>query len=94
MNRKITLFAFGVNMGGLAASGFVKGVPVAACVCRAKNSPSRRLESARPVNDAPASQKNSRRVRRQNDPWGDAGVGVMAGLVGWDAVSGGISRDR
>ena len=66
MKRKITLFALGAKWGSFAASGLAQAVaPSAARVWLAKNPPSRSPERASPVNDAPASQKNSRRVRRQ-----------------------------
>src|SRR5215207_11691821 len=75
MNRKITLFAFGFSSGGLGASGFddaAAPMTLAACAWFLKNpSLSSSPASATPVNPAPACQRNSRRVRRQN---------VLAGL--------------
>src|SRR5262245_33370188 len=63
---KMTLFAFGAWCGFFGASGLTYFVtPSAATACLAKKPPSSNPASASPVKPAPASQRNSRRVRPQ-----------------------------
>ncbi len=72
MNRKMTLLAFAGNGGALGASGLTNGVtPSAATACRARNpsDPSRPVSATEPK-PPPISQRNSRRVRPQNEPRG------------------------
>src|SRR4051794_4677488 len=63
MKRKMTLFALPGKCVGFGASGLA-----GAAAARPPKKPSceRSPVSARPVKPAPASQRNSRRVRRQN----------------------------
>src|SRR5215468_4871326 len=62
----MTLFALGAKCGFLGASGLTNFVtPSAAAACEAKKRSSSRPARATPVKPAPASQKNSRRVRPQ-----------------------------
>src|SRR5262245_8130976 len=67
MNRKITAFARPAKCGGLGASGFAVALSRSAALARLekKSSPNMPL-SATPTNPPPSSQRNSRRVRRQN----------------------------
>src|SRR3954454_2325013 len=84
MNRKITLLALGAKCGGFGASGLANvlapaaAAPASAALARpAKNlSPESSPAKATPVNPAPASQRNSRRVRWQKVPAGVVGSEV------------------
>src|SRR5262245_16765391 len=69
MKRKMTLFAFAVRWLFFGASGLAKGVPPSAATAWLVKKPSAESKpvSAAAVKPAPASQRNSRRVRRQND---------------------------
>src|SRR5258708_5432315 len=69
MNKKITFLAFGVNCGSFGASG-LRGLSAAAAWLAKKPSPESKPVKASPVKPAPASQRNSRRVRRQKAPVG------------------------
>src|SRR5437762_818019 len=64
MNRKMTFFAFGVKCGCRGANGLAVIVGVVGSAAK-KPSCDKRAVSATPVKPAPASQRNSRRVRRQ-----------------------------
>src|SRR5947207_2939710 len=64
MNRKMTLFALAAKWAGFGASGLA--LTSAADAGLKKPSAVSNPVSATPVNPAPASQRNSRRVRRQN----------------------------
>src|SRR5262249_37091425 len=78
MNRKMTLFALGAKCGGRGASGFADGAVWLACAGLSKKpSCDKSAVSATPVKPAPASQRNSRRVRRQK---------VLAGLESFISV--------
>src|SRR5437762_12938281 len=71
MNRKITLLALAVKCGCFGAIGFARRLwPSAATACRARK-PSREsiAVSATDAKPPPVSQRNSRRVRRQNWRW-------------------------
>src|SRR5688500_13199703 len=60
----MTLFAFAGSCGFFGASGLTNGVlPSAATACLAKKAASSIPAIATPVNPAPASQRNWRRVR-------------------------------
>src|SRR5205807_7860751 len=68
--RKITLLALAGSCGFLGASGLRNGVLASAALAWLEKKPSweSRPVNARPVKPAPVSQRNSRRVRRQNCP--------------------------
>src|SRR6516165_4068856 len=72
MNRKITLLALAGRGDFFGASGLPNFVtPSAATACLAKKlSSDKRPVRASPVKPAPASQRNSRRVRPQKPPAG------------------------
>src|SRR5688572_8086171 len=70
MNRKMTLLALAANCGGLGASGLARAGPRGDSAATARPGGGRRPARASPVNPAPASQRNSRRVRRQKVPGG------------------------
>src|SRR5947208_3123754 len=67
MNRKMTLLAFADFGGAFAASGFTSFGRDSSAAARLLKNPSadKRPASAKPVNFAPASHRNSRRVRPQ-----------------------------
>src|SRR4051794_4542721 len=69
MNRKITLFAFAGKCPGFGASGLADlAADSAAPAVRPKNRSRESIStSPRPVKPAPACQRNSRRVRPQNE---------------------------
>ena len=71
LRSSMTLFALAAKCGGLGASGLA-GRDSAAAARPKKLSADSRPASATPVKPAPASQRNSRRVRRQK---------VLAGLA-------------
>src|SRR4030095_17099856 len=70
MKRKMILLALGANWDGFVASGLANfGATEAALTSPVKNlSNDKSPVSARPVKPSPASQRNSRRVRRQKLP--------------------------
>ena len=74
MNRKITLFAFGVKCGSLGASGSVRAAVSCADADGSKN-PSAESSEVRATEPkpAPVCQRNSRRVR-----WQKSGRGMGA----------------
>jgi hypothetical protein len=67
MYKKITLVAWGVKCGFFGASGLTHSLVLsAATACNLRNPSSPSIPAkATPVNPAPVSQKNSRRVRPQ-----------------------------
>src|SRR5579862_1622929 len=67
----MTLFAFAGKCGFFGASGLLNraGPSAAEADAPAKPSAASRAVSARPVKPAPASHRNSRRVRPQNSPF-------------------------
>src|SRR5258708_39336648 len=73
MNRKTTLFALGPKCGGRGASGLATDCGLTdSCAATLPKKPSSESSaaSATPVKPAPASQRNSRRVRPQKLPCG------------------------
>src|SRR5437899_9500539 len=82
MNKKITLLAWAGRGAAFGAIGLTNGVmPSAARHCRARN-PSEPSSPARATDPKPPpiSQRNSRRVRPQNEEW--AGRPTGAGEAG------------
>src|SRR5436190_21911326 len=78
MNRKITLLAWAGRGGAFGAIGLTHGVtPSAATHCRARNpsEPSSAVRATDPK-PPPISQRNSRRVRPQNDSRRGRSVGA------------------
>src|SRR5947209_4190350 len=93
MNRKMTLFALGWNMGRFGASGLTNLLtPSAATASRAKKpSADSRPVRATEVKPPPASHKNSRRVRPQN--WRCGGSELRVSLMGFSFPVNGSSSD-
>src|SRR4051794_14330676 len=73
---KMTALAFGVKCGGLGARGLTNDAGVAAAARLKNPSAESRPVRATAPNPPPVSQRNSRRVRRQN--WRS---GVMVGSI-------------
>src|SRR5262245_47477364 len=66
MNRKMTLLAFAAKCGFFGASGLTNAAGRGGAAARAAKNPSSSSPArATPVKPAPASQRNSRRVRPQ-----------------------------
>src|SRR5438067_1921786 len=84
MYRKITLRALGRKWGFRGASGLADGPAAVAAFARAAKNPSRssRPARARPVKPAPASQRNSRRVRWQKVPSGRGKSEARSAMAG------------